>query len=916
MKQKLWICFFLIFTTTSLFAQTKTVLLGQIKDKTTQQPLEGVLMVLRKNNQKTTTDKDGKFLFEHLTYTNDTLSIVGANIINREIPIVLRASDTLDIGTLELIQKQPTAQQFVGLIDERQLNLESDEGLTQDISTMLIFSNDVFLQSAGYQFSPFRFNPRGYDNRFEEKYINGVNFNDQVRGVFGYSSIGALNDITRNGDAVNYFTTPTFAFGAIGGSENINMRAGNYSRGGKVTLSATNRNYYARTMVSYASGMQDNGWAFVGLLGGRYSHEGNVEGTFYRNLSYAFGVEKQWNKGKQSIAFITFGSPVQRGQQGSSYQEVYDLVGNNLYNPNWGYQNGKKRNARVVTAYDPTAILSHIWKIDENSSLSSGIAAHYNRYGRTRLNWYNGPDPRPDYYRYLPSYYKGNKTAFDYYTYLWRKECGTHNVSQINWDRLWEVNHNNNKQGNGSAVYMVEEQRKDLWEIAFNSTYNTKLNDHIKLTAGVGYKNSLAKQFKTVNDLLGAEYLLDIDKFAERDFPGDNTAIQNDLEKKNRKVYKDDIFGYNFRYAINTADIWLQQQHELKNLDFYYGAKLKYTTFVREGKMRNGRYPNSSYGRGKDHNFFNFETKAGATYKFNGRHFLTANISYLTKAPLVNSFYISPNITDKTSDKIKSVGIWASDLNYVFSLPKITGRISLFNTHFYDDMMRISYYHDAERTFVNHILTGIKKIHRGVEIGVNYKINKNWGIEAIGTAGEYFYANNPMGYINYENGRKQAVLEKVYMKDYHIGGIPNLLGSFGISYFYDYWFFNLNFNGAGRNYIKIAPLRRLASNYKSLTPPGTTDFDAEKYAAYEKLTSQEQFDEAFTMDFSVGKIWYLKNRNSLNFNLSINNILNDKNIKTGGYEQGRVNLMYPEHFASRYFYMQGINAYLNISYRF
>src|SRR5574344_263866 len=124
-------------------------------------------------------------------------------------------------------------------------------------------------------------------------------------------------------------------------------------------------------------------------------------------------------------------------------------------------------------------------------------------------------------------------------------------MSQINWDKMWEVNHLNNLEGDGSAVYMVEERRKDLFELSFNSTLNTKISDRVNLTAGVGLKKSLSKQFKTVDDLLGANHLLDIDKFAERDFPGNTETIQNDLENPNRIVQEGDIFGYDFRFRVN-----------------------------------------------------------------------------------------------------------------------------------------------------------------------------------------------------------------------------------------------------------------------------------------------------------------------------------------------------------------------------
>ncbi|NLX81794.1 MAG: TonB-dependent receptor, partial [Proteiniphilum sp.] len=716
MKQKLWALLLSLCIIPLAFAQTASEVSGRITDELTGQAVSDVTVRLLHNNISTTTNTDGYFSFSNVAIGDDVLIISSARISNTEIPVKITTEILFDLGTITVNQKHGQDLALVGIVDESLLSMDDNEGLSQDVSPMVIFSNDIFLRNAGFQFSQFRFRTRGYESRFEERYINGVNFNDQIRGMFNYSSVGALNDITRNGDATNYFDPSSYSFGSIGGSENINMRAGNYARGGKLTLSLTNRNYYARAMATYSTGLRDDGWAVTASIGSRYSHEGHIEGTFYRNVSYALGVEKQWDNGRHSLSFMTFGSPVERGQQGSSYQEVYDLMNNNLYNPNWGYQNGKKRNSKVVKSFDPTGILSHVWKINELTTLTTGFGAHYSRYGGSALNWYDGPDPRPDYYRYLPSYYKDSPITQDYYTYLWKNK----DVSQVNWDNMWQANHLNNLEGDGSAIYMVEERRKDLFEMSLNSTLNTQISDRVKLTAGIGLKNSLSKQFKTVDDLLGAQYLLDIDKFAERDFPGNTQTVQNDLRRPNRKVYEGDVFGYDFRFRVNSADIWVQQEHSYRTIDFYYGAKLKYTGLEREGLMQNGRYPDNSYGKGKRHDFMDYGMKTGLTYKFNGRHFLRGNISYQTAAPLVDVAYVSPRITDFTADNLKSMGVFSADLSYIFSLPSVTGRVSVFNTNFNDDMLRVSYYHDSERTFVNHVLSGVNKTHRGIELGLNY----------------------------------------------------------------------------------------------------------------------------------------------------------------------------------------------------
>ena len=785
-----------------------------------------------------------------------------------------------------------------------------DDDSEQEISSTVLISNDIYLSQSRFQLSQFRFRVRGYEPRYEQRFINGVRFNDQNRGVFNYASIGALNDLTRNGDVVNFMNPGAFSFGTIGGSENINMRAGSYAKGTKATLSYTNRIYYSRAMITHASGLRDDGWAFVGGIGGRYSHEGNVQGTFYNNFSYALGVEKQFDNGKHSLSFITFGSPVQRGQQGGSFQEVYDLVGDNLYNPNWGYQNGEKRNARVVTAFDPTVVLSHIWKINPKMTLSSGVGGHYQRYGTTSLNWYNGPDPRPDYYRYLPSYYTASPEVAGFYTKLWQQTCGDTPFSQINWNNLYAVNALAAKQGLG-AVYMVEERRNDLYELTANSTLNTYLNDNLNINAGVEFRHTTSKQFKTVKDLLGANYLVDVDKYAERDFPDKPDLVQNDLTRPGRKVYEGDIFGYDFNLHINSATAWVQNIHKTTYFDFYYGSKLSYTQFQREGDMKNGRYPENSYGKGDNHTFVDFGFKTGGVYKISGRHILTLNSLYQTDAPLPYSAYVSPTISDITNADLKSGRMFSADLSYIASLPSVMGRVSLFYTRFYDQLKRVSYYHDLLRTFVNHVMTGVEMTNQGIEVGVKWKYDNHWTFDFAGTHAEYFYNNNPKGVISVENGSKPDMAETVYLKNLHVGNTPQTAATLGINYFYKFWFFNLNVNGITRNYIDIAPIRRLSSNYTAINPA-----DPKAMEAYNKLVEQEQYAGAVTLDFSIGKILYLKNRNAVNFNLSFFNITNNKNIKTGGYEQGRIDITAPDKFPSKYYYMQGFNCFLNASYRF
>lgn len=299
-------------------------------------------------------------------------------------------------------------------------------------------------------------------------------------------------------------------------------------------------------------------------------------------------------------------------------------------------------------------------------------------------------------------------------------------------------------------------------------------------------------------------------------------------------------------------------------------------------------------------------------------------MEYATEAPLPSYVYLAPRITDHTvasvtGQDMKSGRYFSADVNYIFSLPQFTGRVSVYQTNFYDQMDRSSYFNGT--SYLNHVLYDMEKIHRGIELGATYKIDDHWSVDLAGTVSEYYYSNNPMGVENYEATPDQMdKTSKVYMKNLHVGGTPQVVGTLGLRYFIDYWFFGANLNAFGRNYIDISPSRRLAENYKDVDPVS----NPEQYQFYREMTAQERLDNACTLDLSVGKIIYLPRRQSLNFNLTVNNVLNKRDIRTGGYEQGRVvsekdgitSVLNPRLLPNKYYYMQGVNCFMNVSYRF
>lgn len=235
---------------------------------------------------------------------------------------------------------------------------------------------------------------------------------------------------------------------------------------------------------------------------------------------------------------------------------------------------------------------------------------------------------------------------------MWRTD---ENFRQLKWDSFYQANYMNKLYGRGgdpdnkAASYMLEDRHSNQNDYVFNSVLNTRLNSFMTLQAGVSVNYTSAHYYKTVRDLLGGEYWIDVDKFSERDFPNNPDMLQNDLRNPNRKVYEGDTFDYNYYINAVQATAWIQNQITLPRWDINYGLKIGYTQFQRDGKMQSGRDPENSYGKGKTHRFDTGMLKAGATYKIDGRNYIQAHASYGTQAPLFEYAYISPDTRRRPS---------------------------------------------------------------------------------------------------------------------------------------------------------------------------------------------------------------------------------------------------------------------------
>lgn len=892
----------LIFTGLSHAQQGKVR--GQIVDQSSGSALQNAVITNSSGRQLGTSSADGSFGVT----VDEGRQMLFINLPEYEQAIVsveVIAGETVNSGRVEM----RTLTSFMLDLGSVGLNEAfSDDGFeTQSIQGVLSSSADIFLSTAAYTFGPMMYRVRGYDANYQNVSLNGFVVNDVESGAPYYSNWGGLNDVMRNAMVSSGPEPIGFLFEPVGGATRINTRASLYRSGMKAVYSLSNRTYRNRAMLTYSTGLMNNNWAITGSLSRRWSERGYEEGTFYNANSFFLSVERKIN-GKHSLNLTALDAIYERGVAGGTTQEVYDLAADNFYNPYWGYQNGAVRSSRVRSNNKPLFTLTHFWTPSGRLDIQTTAGYWFGKGGYTALNWYDVMDPRPDYYRKLPGYYS-NETDKNAIIAAWQTNPA---VRHIDWDHFYLANRKNlytvnneegisgnNLTGNRSK-YIVEDRRNDVSQLQFNSRISYDASDNLNLTGGLLADIYRGHNFTVVDDLLGGDFWLDVDQFAERDFPNNAVSYQNDLNKPDNAVQTGDIFANNHFAFQRSGTLWGTGRYDNKRYSVYLGGHARYTSMWREGLMRKGLFPENSFGESEKLNYLTWGVKAGGDYRFSGRHLLVVNALMTTNPPLFRNSFLSPRTRNSVTPGLKEESILSGDINYILRSPSIKGRITGYYTRFNDQTEVTSFYHDEWRTLVNYAMNGVVKENYGVEAGAEITLTTGLVFNAVASLGQYLWSSNPDITITRDNNSTILSTEEVWIQYFRQSGTPQTALAAGLEYNSTrYWWAGIT----GSYYDNI---------YLDFNPVTRTKDEAGYYPYWE---TQKMAEPGFMVDLFLGKSWKIDDV-YVNISANLSNILNNQTFMTGGYEQYRFDPDKPELFQPRVYYYNGFNYFLNLSVRY
>lgn len=850
---------------------------GYLRDERTREPIPGALVELSPGSIYADTDLNGRFyLIVPFQADSVTFSVRMEGYRAKHFRIHM-TSLPLEMGDIYL-QTSSGDDLRVQHLPLGETDLYEEEDLSTGTG-FLQAGRDVFLNRASFDFSPAFFRVRGYDRREAAVFFNGIPMNRFYDGRPQWNNWGGLNDVSRNQEFRMGLKLADAGFGGYLGTTLMDISPSALREGFRFTTSASNRNYSGRLMATYNSGIRDSGLGILFSVSKRLAGQGYMEGTSYDALSILGSIEFQLTDRHEFNLTGVYTSNL-RGRSSALTPETIDM-GGRKYNPYWGLQNGKIRNSRMRYISEPFLNFRYGFK---GRRIQYTLAAGY-QWGqqfRTRLGYFNAPNPDPSYYRNLPSFYLNSPIGPNLINARESRD-GFQNSRQINWGRLYKANQNTAPTGTASYILLSDRSEEDL--VSINNYAAWQLGRGWQLRSGILMQRAKRRNYSRLEDLLGAPAHRDMDPFS-------NT--RNDLEGTLEKSEGDRI-GYDYQVFAAKWEAFAALEADFDRWGAFLAVGIGGAKYQREGLFQNQRFPDHSKGIGKEVGFKSQKLKAGLNYRLSGRHWFSLDTGASVRPPIIRNLYINPRDHMEVIPNARNEQVHTADISYNYRGHSISSRLSLYYSRFMHQAEVNFFYTDTGlgSGFVQEVTTGVDKLFKGLELGLGYDLGPSVQLSVALALGDNKYASSPdvalyflpkeeFAQIGQEEDRLS--LGPAGLKNRHVSSGPSRAFSIGLQYRDSaYWWAGFTANYMAGHYTDLSILRYTQSfvlNPDTRLPQ--SDIGPE---AVDNLLRQKALPPVYLLNLNGGKSWKT-GRHYISFFLSLGNLF-DAFFFSGGYDQGR-----------------------------
>ena len=763
--------------------------------------------------------------------------------------------------------------------------------------------SDLFSDVAEYELSFVSFSRRGSGSGNRICIFEGIPIRSEYRTVLDNiipdrRHIQGVGNTERYVGGIDGFTeyVADFAEPLPSGFANLNFSGKGYLYG----------------LRAACAGSLNRGWSMSAYLSGRTGRDLYAGGVFTNAADAGIRIFKHWNY-KSRLTVAAMFSPSERGLRRPSVEEAFVLTGDNLYNPSWGYFNGKIRNANVRRTMMPALAAVFDTKLSHSTGLKVSAGAVVGTVCYSSLEWYDAVTPLPDNYRRLPSYFSDEDVAAEVAA-AWRREDDRY--TQIDWDELYR---RNRMKRDGHSAYAVADRVERVADLHLRISAVTETKDNITLGYGLHLSAANRRNWQQMRDLLGGSCIVDIDRYLIDDAAYGN-KLQNDLRHPDRVIGEGDRFGYDYGVSEHYAGVFavFSRRRFRSRLDF--AAEIGSSNVSRRGFYEKELFPDDgSFGRSRKVQFAPYAVKAAYGYSFTPRHFLEIRAAASGESPDADDLFLQMRYNNRTIDNPRLRTACAGEINYTFLHKSIDLKVGLFAALTRNDCEVSHYFDDLASEYSDMVVSGIDRIRYGVEAAADIRISRRWKVSAAVTAGRYIFSSDPRVTLYADTDNRVLVDNAVaHLGECSVGNTPQIAAVADVSYIQRKWGVRIGFNYAGLRYVEPAAMRRT----DRVSRQGSVSEEM-----FRRFVTQERLPDAVKADAAVWRIfWLQRNYNGggsrIVVSLSADNLTGGRNIIRSGRESVRIHrtkvadgYLYSP-FATSYLYSYPRTFRLSVTWRF
>ncbi|MCW8848394.1 MAG: TonB-dependent receptor [Melioribacteraceae bacterium] len=758
---------------------------GVIKNSHTGEILPDANLFLEEIDKGTSSDKNGKFIFQSLSGGSYTLKISYIGFETKKLSIDLDIDQEIIVELVEFpimlnnTVIEGTSPKFretsVAFSEITSKEIEYKLGSREAVN-ILQETPSSYVSSQGGGIGEQRLSLRGFDQTNIAVMINGIPINNPENGQIYWSNWVGISDLVEYVQVQRGLGAIPYSIAAVGGSVNfvtVGSSANKPSYLFKEEIGAYN---LFKSSLSFSTKLSEN-VSLIGLVS-RRTGDGYADQVYSDEYNYYFGIGLYLQKHVLEIQL--FGSPQKHGQR-LTPQTITDWNKfGKKYNADWGYLNGKALNLRDNEFHNPTLNIKYNWQINNYLFLNNIISFSRGYGGGTVPPWY------PE---------------------LTRNESG-----QIDFDKEYLFNSGNidtnfDPQKNRSLIALRKGVHKNYWGNII-SAFKYNFNDFI-FTAGFDLKYYEAQNYNELSNLLGGDYVI---------------GSSNVNENPNRMMILRDKVDFNADSFTKNYGLFTQAEYKNNDLSLYLNIGFSNTSYNRIDYfnfLKNDTRRETGWN-----NFSGSIVKTGINYNINENNNVFVNFGSFSRAPLSMNVY---DYANNLYENIKNERISSFELGYGYQNDFMKLNANYFNTIWDDKAFSQSYLSSDNTELYYYNIFGASAHHTGIEIDGDIDLTKNFIINSMFSYSVNKWTSDVDAYIRPESNPNDEIKYHSYTNGLYVGNYPMTSASLGILFKNEIsqnitYYLNPIYNFYGRYYANYYPELRTSISSKGVQPWRIPDF--------------------------------------------------------------------------------------------